>query len=297
MVKYRELGFDTFNEYFNYFMSSILVSNKTYEYFVDWRKVKKDIEKYKKEIFLLNSLRETSSLEEIENELEELLKTYPQITKVIPLLIAERIKNMKINIFDPEIEDFISYEFGKKDYSLEEIRRIIYFCNKTGILKLLKEVKDLYDYLLGIEVGLDTNARKNRSGTIFEKMVISLFERNLSDKYILKPQDKKFSLYKATNIKKKKPKKHDLVIYNKLGEVEYVVEINFYNVTGSKPISIAESYIALDEAAKEKGVKFIWITDGPAWKYMKEPLTRAMEKIDYVINYRMIKKTLKNIII
>ena len=48
--------------------------------------------------------------------------------------------------------------------------------------------------------------------------------------------------------------------------------------------------------AKEKGVEFLWVTDGPAWNKMKEPLIRSMKEMDWILNYRMlnlIEKILK----
>jgi len=67
-----------------------------------------------------------------------------------------------------------------------------------------------------------------------------------------------------------------------------VVECSFYNVAGSKPISIAESYIELNKEAENKGVNFLWITDGPAWKHMDKVLEKALEELDWILNYRML---------
>jgi len=145
------------------------------------------------------------------------------IIEVIPLLIAERIQNGKIDVFDLDLEKFISFEFKRSRVNESIIRQTIDFCIKTGIMNLFQEVKDIHDYLLGVEVGMDTNARKNRSGDIFEKR-----------------KDSRYS--------------------------------DFYNVPGSKPIY------------------FLWVTDGPAWHKMKEPLLRTMEKIDWLLNYRIIYK-------
>lgn len=59
---------------------------------------------------------------------------------------------------------------------------------------------------------------------------------------------------------------------------------------GSKPISIAESYIEMNRVAKEHNIKFLWVTYGPAWHKMKEPLRRSMEKIDWLLNYKMLER-------
>jgi type II restriction enzyme len=61
MVRFKELGFESFEEYINSFFSTLMPSNKTYEYFVDWQKVRRDVQKYVKELSLLNSLTKISS--------------------------------------------------------------------------------------------------------------------------------------------------------------------------------------------------------------------------------------------
>lgn len=206
------------------------------------------------------------------------------------MLIAERMKNSKIDLLDPEIEDFIAYEFDKKEISREEAGKYLYFSERVGILDLLIEVKDLYDYLIGVEVGIDTNARKNRSGEIFERLVYASLKRRLPSHIELIPQDSNFSLYRSIG---KSPgeqaKRHDFVLYID-NKPKFILEANFYNTTGSKPISVAESYITLQREAKKLGIKFAWITDGKAWAMMKEPLLRAMREIDYVLNFKMIPR-------
>jgi len=174
------------------------------------------------------------------------------IIEVIPLLIAERIQNGKIDVFDLDLEKFISFEFKRSRVNESIIRQTIDFC---------------------IKIGMDTNARKNRSGDIFEKMCQQKIKKLIGSKY-----DTRFSLYSVVTKGKSK------------GKVIMVVECNFYNVPGSKPISIAESYIEMNRVAKEHNIKFLWVTDGPAWHKMKEPLLRTMEKIDWLLNYRIIYK-------
>jgi len=286
MVKYRELGFEDFKEYTTYFFSTLLPSNKTYEYFVDWAKVKGVVNKYLDELSLLNSLTKIQT-EKRKKHLHNLLLKYPQIVEVIPLLIAERIKNGRIDIFDPDIEEIITFEFKGSMVNEKVISKIVEFCIKTGILDLFQEVKDVHDYLLGVEVGIDTNARKNRSGDIFEKMCQMKIKRLIDREYIPINNDPKFSLYPIITKGKSKGKTHDIVIYKNNSPV-LIIECNFYNVTGSKPISIAESYIEMHRVAIKHNIKFLWVTDGPAWHKMKEPLLRSMKEIDWIFNFRML---------
>jgi len=286
MVKFKELGFKNFEEYKNHFFATLLPSNKTYDYFVDWNKVKKAVGKYLNELSLLNSLTKIDD-EKRESHLYKLLLKYPQIIEVIPLLIAERLKNGRIDIFDPNIEELITFEFKHSQVNENNINQIIKFCRKTGILDLFQEVKDIHDYLLGVEVGLDTNARKNRSGDIFEKMCQQKIRKLITKNYIIIDNDPNFSLYPIVSKGRSKGKTHDVVIYKDNSPV-LVIECNFYNVTGSKPISIAESYIEMNRVAQEHGVIFLWVTDGPAWHQMEEPLLRSMKEIDWILNFRML---------
>ena len=282
VVKFKELGFKTFEDYKKFFFSTLMPTNKTYEYFVNWDKVRKDIKKYLEEISLLNALTKIKSEERI-NYLKSLLTKYPRVVEVLPMLIAERAKEGKIDIFDPKIEEFLSVEFVSSKVNKENIPKILKFCAKTGIIDLFNEVKDIHDYILGIEVGLDSNARKNRSGKIFERMCQQKIRKILKNKgYKIIDNDPRFSLYPNGT------KTHDVVIY-KDNKPILVGECNFYNTTGSKPISIAESYIKMYETAKDKGIMFLWVTDGPAWKEMKQNLMFSMQKIDWILNYRMLK--------
>jgi len=193
MVRFKELGFESFEEYINSFFSTLMPSNKTYEYFVDWQKVRRDVQKYVKELSLLNSLTKISS-EKRKDHLKELLTEYPETAKVIPMLIAERAKDNKINIFDPELETFIIYDFSSTALDIGVVTKIVEFCEKTGILALFDDIKDLYDYLLGVEVGLDSNTRKNRSGEIFEKMCQQKIKTLTGQKFTVANNDPNFSL-------------------------------------------------------------------------------------------------------
>jgi type II restriction enzyme len=287
MVKFKELGFDTLDDYVNNFFATLLPSNKTYTYFVDWEKAKNNINKYLDEISLLNSLTKIKG-DQREDHLCNLLNKYPKIVEVNPMLIAERAKDGRIDIFDEKIEKIVSFNFNKSQINKESISQIVGFCYKTGIMDLFDEVKDLHDYLLGIEVGSDTNTRKNRSGNIFEKMVQQKISKLLgSDIYSSVYHDKSFSLYSVISEGRSKGKIHDIIIYKDNIRV-LIVECSFYNVSGSKPVSISESYTDMCRAAKQHGIEFLWITDGPAWYHMREPFRRSIKDLDWVLNYKML---------
>ena len=295
MVKFKELGFKDFDQYTSYFFNTLLPTNKTYEYFVDWNKVKNVLNKYLEELSLLNSLTKVVPQKQ-EKHLYSLLTKYPQVVEVIPFLIAERVRNGRIDIFDTDLEEFLTFEFERSKVNKKIIPKIIKFCKNTGIMNLFQQVKDIYDYLLGVEVGIDTNARKNRSGKIFEAMCQKKISRLVGKDYNIVNNDPRFSLYPKITKRKSKGKTHDIVIY-KDNKPILIVECNFYNIAGSKPVSIAESYIRMHKIAKENEVKFLWVTDGPAWHKMREPLIRSMKEMEWILNYKMLNYIKKILII
>ena len=144
-----------FEEWLKTFRDSI----NDYDYYTDFAKVYEHAEKLKPEIYLLNSL---VGAENIERDFENLLAKYPACLKAIPILLAVRAD--EISCRD------INYRFDKPAQSVEQYK---YFMQETGLFELLKNriVANLYDYVTGVEVGLDSNGRKNRGG---------LSQRNLS---------------------------------------------------------------------------------------------------------------------
>jgi len=133
-----------------------------------------------------------------------------------------------------------------------------------------------------VEVGLDSNARKNRSGRIYEDMV----------DFIIRDVVRQLRL--NVSIKRNKRlfgKVVDFTIYAN-NKPRIAIECNFYNVSGSKPLEIVRSYLNLNERLKEHNIAFIWITDGPAWRLMKEPLMDAAKELDFILNTKMARKYL-----
>lgn len=288
MVKYNIMGFKTENEYFDYFFETLLQTNWTYDYFVAWEKVKENVRKYVKEISLLNSLTKIKP-EERKSELKELFINYPETIPVIPSIIAIREKSIAI-LEIGEKALYKAFKFTRKRLSDEEAGDLVTFCEKVGILQLFGEINDLYAYLLGVEVGLDSNARKNRSGEIFQKLVGLLLKRKLGNisNLEIRAEDPSVII--------KRRKRADFVIYFG-GVPKIVVECNFYNTTGSKPIETANAYIDLQRKIREKrGIVFIWITDGPAWEKMRQTVIQSFREIDFPMNYTIASEKIDKVI-
>ncbi len=268
-----------FEEWLDTFKDNI----STFDFYVDFNKVYRNVDEIKVELNILNSLIGSSN---IENEFLNIVERYPETLRCIPILLAVRSSEIPIS----ENNTYKKYTFNKKIMSSEEYA---YFMKQTGLFDLIgnKKISNLFDYVTGVEVGLDTNARKNRGGHLMEDLV----EQNLKKFGLVKNVDYFKEMYvheieskwgaDLSNITNnhKTLKRLDFVV--KTQENIYGIETNFYSSGGSKLNETSRSYknIAL-ESRNIKGFKFVWITDGVGWKSAKNNLREAFENMDNLYN-------------
>lgn len=147
---------------------ALIETNHTYDFFVNWSEVAQNRDAFKYEVALLKSIRNSIRPKA---DLRALLSRYPEVVKVIPILLACRDGIIKVlNAIQPDLK-YKTFDFSKSNYSIKEIDNIVEFTENTGLLNMLCQMESATDCLLGVEVGLDTNARKNKSGLFLEKMV------------------------------------------------------------------------------------------------------------------------------
>jgi len=290
----KGFNFSSIDEVVEFYLSTLLETNKTYDFFVDWEKVKSFVEKNKIEINILSSL---IRCRDFDFELKNILRKYPEVLKVVPLLLAVKESDISV-ISDLSLNDIkISrYNFRKESLSDEEIDFYIEFFDKTGLKNFLLNIVDrsLVDYLLGVEVGIDTNTRKNRSGKFLEMLLKPLLEKISKrlgyDIFI----QKQFSYLKSygLGIGELSERKADFILVKYFSEMKKYkvidIEVNFYNVAGSKPQEIVDSYIERRNELSRYGYEFILITDGIAWKRQVNQLRKAFENLDYVLNVKLV---------
>ena len=288
---YNNLKLNNEQEIFNYIMQNLKDTIRTYDFFVAWDKVINNVASIELYLNMMNSI---IGKENIKLELEKLIKNYPEIVSTIPILIACRDK--KINISTTNGDVF--YDFSKKqNYSDTEISNILLFCHECGVLKVLENrtIKNLVDYCFGVEVGLDTNARKNRSGLAMENLV-EIYVKDVCDKYNFEYINQatesiirsKFNI----NVPVDKSDRHfDFAI--KSNDNIYLLEVNYYSGGGSKLKSVAGEFKTLYNLLKTKeNINFIWVTDGKGWETAKHPLEETFNHIDYVLNVKLIENGL-----
>ncbi len=291
---------------FDYFINNLIDSIFMWDYFVDFEKVKNNVSKIEKELNLLNCLIGKT---EIEKEFIELLEEYPKVRKVLPILVALRADKIKdLKIID-DFEELISE--GKSDLFNLDIplnsdlkKDILIFFKESGLKDIFtdKNIKNVVDYCFGVEVGMDTNARKNRTGTSMEnitEILIQKFTDNNGLEYI--PQATKSKIEAKWDVKitlDKTNRIFDFAIYNKTNNKLFLVETNYYSGGGSKLKSTAGEYQYMSDFLKKQKLDLIWVTDGIGWNTAKKPLYETYLHNDYLVNIELLKKgILKDIVL
>lgn len=252
-----------------------------YGFYVDFDKVYRNVDSIKVELNILNSLIGSKNIEE---DFEKLLASYPQVLKCIPVLLA--VRGREIYTIDGDGEYLFS--FNKMNYSVEEYKM---FMRKTGLFSLISEhvINNLVDYVTGVEVGLDSNGRKNRGGHLMENLVEDYLQKaglvkgvDYFKEMYISDIEKKWSI-DLSNISNqgKAEKRFDFVV--KKGATIYGIETNFYSSGGSKLNETARSYKTIALEAKEiQGFAFVWFTDGQGWQSARHNLEEAFDVMDNI---------------
>jgi type II restriction enzyme len=285
--KYKQLGVSDSEETFIYLQRTLKDTIRTYDFFVAWNKISSNVREIETPLNILNTL---IGKENPKIVLSGIIREYPQVVPVLPLLLAIRDKNIKI----ADISGDIEYTFGKKEkYSEEAIVQIANFMDKSGLLKFIadKNIKNLVDYATGVEVGLDTNARKNRSGTTMENLsegyVKSICEQH-GFRYLAQATadkiEKEFGYKVPTD---KSGRYFDFVI--KTPHKIYLLEVNYYGGGGSKLKAVAGEFKSLFNLVKTSPkIGFVWLTDGLGWQTALRPLRETFDATDFMLNLSMV---------
>lgn len=268
-------------EQFKTFLSQLSETNATLDYFVDFEKVKGNVRKIALKLNQLNYLIGKDNLEEAINDLYE---ENPKVFEVLDILIAVRNKNAKTLDNTGKITLLASYFTSPKG--------VLEYIYETGLAEVFKnkEISNLVDYVFGIEVGLDTNARKNRGGDNMSKAVSLLFDRE----GIYYKKEVNSTLFLDIESLGVDVKRFDFVIKTK--KKTYLIETNFYNTGGSKLNEVARAYSEVAPKINQyENYEFVWITDGQGWLSAKNKLEEAYNTIPSVYNLTTLSEFVKKV--
>ena len=282
-------------EVFEYLIRTLKDTITKWDYFINWAKVFDNLRDVEIDLNILNYL---VGKDDIEEAFALLLKKHPSIVRLIPILIACRQNDFKILInYGYEKFEYKNYVFKKQKILTDsQIQDTIEFAKSVGFLELLKnkKIKNVVDYVIGIEAGLDSNGRKNRGGTTMED-ILEFFIRDICirNNWEYVAQATATKIYEKWGKKltvDKSSRRIDFAINN--GTSLYLVETNFYGGGGSKLKSTAGEYITMFNYWRNDGHKFIWVTDGCGWVTTRKPLEETFNKIDYILNLDMVSRKL-----
>ena len=270
---------------FDKWLSKFRPSISSYDYYIDFEKVVRNVEEIKVELNILNSLIGSKNIEE---DFERIVTKYPETLQCVPLLLAVR----GYEIYAQDEEGAFLYNFKKMNYSVERYK---VFMRKTGLFDMIANhlVNNLVDYAMGIETGLDSNGRKNRGGHQMEDLVEKYikaagFVKDVSyfKEMYIKDIESMWGLdLSSLSSDGKSTKRFDFVV--KTENMVYGIETNFYTGGGSKLNETARSYELLSQHADAiDGFTFVWFTDGIGWKSARGNLRETFEVMDTI--YKML---------
>lgn len=267
---------------FDLFISQLSETNATLKSFTDFEKVSINVSKIAIKLNQLNYLLGKTNLKKA---IEELFEENPTTFDVLDILVAVRSSDNK-KVLN---EDFIPINI--KSY-FTNVEHICKFIDETGLSDIFtsKKITNLVDYVFGVEVGLDTNARKNRGGNIMAAAVAKKF----TDAGIMFRTEVNSTEFPEITALGSDLKRFDFVITT--SNKTYLIETNYYNSGGSKLNETARAYSDIAPKINQyKQYEFVWITDGQGWLSAKNKLEEAYRIIPKVYNLTSISMFINDI--
>lgn len=260
------------NKDFDTFMSQLQETNQTLDFFCDFNKIVQNVNNIKLSLCMLNSLIGAPNLRKA---VETIWQRDRTAFDVMEILIAVRDRgNKKVIDTKGRCVPLSSFFF--------DIDGVMEYLESTGLAEVLQQqkIKDLVDYVFGIETGLDSNARKNRSGHVMERMIARIFTTN---NISFRQEVYSSEWPEITNVLGDDEKRFDFVVQK--NGTTYLIEVNFYSGGGSKLNEVARSYSEIAPKINAvNGFEFVWITDGIGWRSAKNKLQEAYSIIPSIYN-------------
>ena len=258
---------------FEKFMSQLLESNLSLDFYSDFDKIRSNVEQME---ISLNSLNYLLGKQDLKKAVELLWQRDKSVFDALDILIATRRKENRTFIDD-------NGQVHKVCSLFTSVEGVITFLEKTGLADVFRneEIHNLVDYVFGVETGLDTNARKNRSGHITERLFAKRFESE-GIKYRTEVSSCEFE--QVQKVLGDDEKRFDFVVSSK--EKTFLIEVNFFNSGGSKLNEVARSFREVAEKINSvEDFEFVWVTDGRGWRSARTKLSEAYTDIPRVYNF------------
>lgn len=253
-------------------MAQLKDTNATLAFYSDFSKIARNVEEVALSLHMLNFLLGKADLRAA---VKTLWNRDPKAFDVMDILIATRKKENR-KYLDANGEVHLVHQL------FESPEGIMQFLDETGLAHVFRSgaIKDLTDYVFGVETGLDTNARKNRSGLLTENLVAGLFAQAHLN---FQAQVSSAHFPSVAAALGADQKIFDFVI--RTSRTIYLIEVNFYSGGGSKLNEVARAYTEIGPKINRiDGFEFVWITDGVGWKAARNKLEEAYYAIPNLYN-------------
>lgn len=271
------------NKDFNKFMSQLAETNATLDFYTDFSKIRENVRSIE---IKLNTLNYLIGKDDLAAAVKELWDNDKRVFSILDILIATR-QNQHKKYLDDMGKAHLVHEL------LDSYEGVMKFLNETGLTDILKnkDIKNLVDYVFGVEAGLDTHARKNRSGDITEMLFHRILTAN-GIEHRMEVYSREFPAIKEALGTDEK--RFDFVIETK--RCTYLIEVNFYNGGGTKLNEVARSFSGIaPKVNKVDGYEFVWVTDGQGWNSARNKLEEAYNEIDRMYNFESLGEFLEEV--
>lgn len=285
------------DEKFLQFMTTRFPTNRTPQYWVNWDKVATNVNTNRSAIQKLSSLIHNNNFEQTA---QDLFVSDPNLLQLIPALLATRDRDISVLTIDEQTKKLGHYELNFQRPNINQLDQYLNFIRESGLFDFIRTLdSSLIDYLAGVEVGLDSNGRKNRGGTMNEDILedtLKSIVANTGWKYQVQATGSaihnNWGIHVPEVLKEgaKGGRRYDGAVYNPARDEVTIIETNFYGGGGSKLKAVAGEFSSLYETSLKNAdhVNFVWISDGPGWDTARNPMREAFDVIPTIFNLQMV---------
>lgn len=274
----------------DYFMQTRSKLSFLPNYWVNFDNVKRNLDKYDiPDLYTLDYL-----IGKNRYEIENFFKERAHLIKLVPKLLGIRENKMSKGNLEVQGIDG-TYHLNFRDIDTKNIEHYIKFIHESGLTRCLQKGlrKSVHDYAVGVEAGMDSNGRKNRSGDMGEMYLEKVLNAIADERnWIAHGQTTAKLVKKWHDIDLEDTfanRRFDGSLFNPQREKLYLFEVNNFNSGGSKSKASATEFKDLHDRFSRTNHEFIYITDGKGWDSDKSHLIEAMEYIGKVFNYQMVE--------
>lgn len=278
-------------EKLDYFMETRSILSFLANYWVNYDNVRKNISLYDTpELYTLDYL-----IGKTDEEIDDFFikrKTYLLLLPKLLGIRPGRLENGILNVQDVNG----TYQLNFKSIDEENITLYLQFIHDSGLDWIFKNGlrKSVHDYAIGVEAGLDSNGRKNRSGKMGENFLEEVL-KNIAPKkdWLAHGQTTAKTVKELYDLDLEETFNNrifDGSLFNPKRKKLYLFEVNNFNGGGSKSKASATEFKDLQDRFSRTNHEFIYVTDGKGWDSDKSHLIEAMEYIGKVFNYNMIEE-------